>query len=254
MAYKERFIDTLVTDVLQPINHDLVIRWMLRRSVTFHPSDDGRTKIELVSENHPSIIIQLNPRTDDQTPVTFHIGTEPRHRASHIIFSQQLHRVIPANRIFDSVLVKNLSNVVIQRYDVSDDGTVGHFDYASTPHSGSIPSGALQMPGYRAPRIQKSHFRSSVKTGNRSLRSQNYTGSGSQKKLRNGITMMELEDTASSRPPTMVYVKNDPTKLLAPLESWKQLPGQVHPLTRHPLGHSDLRKVKTLGKIIKKKK
>ena len=70
--------------------------------------------------------------------------------------------------------------------------------------------------------------------------------------------MMELEDTASSRPPKMVYAKingkNDPTKLLAPLESWKQLPGQLHPLLRHPLGHSDLRKVKTIGKIIKKKR
>jgi hypothetical protein len=64
--------------------------------------------------------------------------------------------------------------------------------------------------------------------------------------------MTELEDTASSRPPKMVYVHGDPTHTLAPFESWKQLPGQLHPLTRQPLGHSDLRKVK-MGKIIKKK-
>jgi len=120
--------------------------------------------------------------------------------------------------------------------------------------SGSTSSGAFDMPAYRAPSIEKSHFRSSVKTGSRSLHSSNYTGSGSHKKLRNGILQTELENTASSKPHTMVYVKNDPTKLLAPLESWKRLPGQLHPLTRQPLGHTNLRKVKTIGKIMKKKK
>ena len=108
---------------------------------------------------------------------------------------------------------------------------------------------------YRAPSISRSKFTSSVATGSRSLHSGDYTaGSGSQRKLRNGILQTEIENTASSsRPPKMVYVKNDPTKTLAPMSSWKQLPGQIHPTTRQKLGHSDLRKVR-VGKIIKKKK
>ena len=139
--------------------------------------------------------------------------------------------------------------------------TASEISYIRSPSATS--SGAFDMPAYRAPSIEKSHFRSSVKTGSRSLHSSNYTGSGSHKKLRNGILQTELENTASSHP-KMVYVKGDPTRLLAPMESWKRLPGQLHPLTRQPLGHSNLRKVKniasslgahkTIGKKIIKKR
>ncbi len=122
----------------------------------------------------------------------------------------------------------------------------------AVPHAQPIASvtttnsfGPIPSYQYVAPVVVRSPFTSSVKTGSRSLRSSNYTGSGSRKKLRNGILMTELENTASSSKPTrMVYVKNDPTQLLAPMESWKQLPGQIHPLTRKPLGRSNLRKAK----------
>jgi hypothetical protein len=129
--------------------------------------------------------------------------------------------------------------------------TLRSFDYGFGSSSESRrSSAAFQMPEYRPPAIERSLFDSSIKTGSRSLHSQNYTGS--RRKLRNGITMTELENTASSSNPRMVYVKNDPTKLLAPMSSWKQLPGQVHPMSRQKLGRSDLRKV--ARKVIAKRK
>jgi len=257
MMYKERFISTFHDLVIEPILRDLTTRWMMRRSFT--SNSNGTREIELVSHGHPNIVMIIKPRTT-HSPVTFQIGTGPRHPMSDIL--SQLQRVIPVGRIFSDVLV--ISATTTHVYDVDSDGTLFYGINApsspstrvrgSTPtHSGSIPENAFDMPAYRAPSIEKSHFRSSVKTGSRSLRSQNYTGSGSHRQLRNGILQTELENTASSHP-KMVYVKGDPTRLLAPMESWKQLPGQLHPLTRQPLGHSDLRKVKTIGKIIKKKK
>jgi hypothetical protein len=148
-------------------------------------------------------------------------------------------------------------------YSVDDDGalTLLHFAETSSPtssserHTGSSSSSVTPSSGsipyeytYHPPPIAKSQFGSTVQTGSRSLRSSNYTGPTHDKKLRDGILMMDVENTASSHPPTMVYAKNDPTKLLAPLSSWKQLPGQVHPTTRKKLGHSDLRKVKSVAR------
>jgi hypothetical protein len=148
-------------------------------------------------------------------------------------------------------------------YSVNDDGVLEllHEAETSSPtssserHTGSSSSSVTPSSWsipyeytYHPPPIAKSQFGSTVQTGSRSLRSSNYTGPTHYKKLRDGILMMDVDNTASSHPPTMVYAKNDPTKLLAPLSSWKQLPGQVHPTTRKKLGHSDLRKVKSVAR------
>ena len=273
-TYQDRFI----LSFSRTIHNDPYIG--LRSHVTQINPRYIQTKISLLSPTGP-VVIYLNPvrqypAAHDYLTFRIHSRGNPV-RYSYTALEGALRQIIEPSKRFTAITIKEFYNDRTENldgYDVAHNGSLhrtgdtssntsrplSHSEAFSnwvseTSHSsGSIPPGALQMPGYRAPRIQKSHFRSSVKTGSRSLRSGNYTGSGSHKKLRNGITMTELENTASSRQPTMVYVRGDPTKLLAPLESWKRLPGQLHPLTRQPLGHSDLRKVKTIGKIIKKKK
>jgi len=272
-TYKERFILSFT----RTIHNDPYMGLSLH--VTQINPRYIRSKITLVSHTGPVNIyfepVHQYPAAHDY--LTFRIFGYSRGnpvRYSYTALEGALRQIIEPSKRFYSITIKEFYDGgrvnYLDGYDIAYNGSVhrtgdtssdnsiplSHPDWVSetSVHSGSIPESAFQMPGYRAPSIEKSHFRSSVKTGSRSLRSQNYTGSGSKRKLRNGILQIELENTASSKPHTMVYVKNDPTKLLAPMESWKRLPGQLHPLTRQHLGHSDLRKVKTIGKIIKKKK
>jgi hypothetical protein len=157
------------------------------------------------------------------------------------------------------VILKGVAYSVTRRGNIIEDEepSIISFDHgplAPTPSGSRTPQEFIPYHyTYHPPPIVKSQFGSTVQTGSRSLRSSNYTGPTHDKKLRDGILMLDVDNTASSHPPTMVYAKNDPTKLVAPLSSWKQLPGQVHPTTRKKLGHSDLRKVR-VGKIVKKKK
>ena len=269
MAYKERFILSFT----RTIHNDPYMGLSLH--VTQINPRYIRTKINLVSHTGPVNIyfepVRQYPAAHDYLTFRIYSRGNPV-RYSYTALEGALRQIIEPSKRFYSIIIKNIYDDRTENldgYDIAYNGSVhrtgdtssdnsiplSHPDWVSetSVHSGSIPESAFQMPGYRAPSIEKSHFRSSVKTGSRSLRSQNYTGSGSHRQLRNGILQTELENTASSHP-KMVYVKGDPTRLLAPMESWKRLPGQLHPLTRQPLGHSNLRKVKTIGKIIKKKK
>jgi len=282
-TYKETFINSLMEKVILPFYHG-------------HLIPDAWTGGYLDTAQRINIFIRQRTRHQQLqrikisvrrvgTRFLFRIDDQPE--TQKVRFEQKLHARIHPYERFTSVdlyryrVVRDEDYFSADEYKVDENGVlhsgesesesesadsrgVVHPPHLFSPtHSGSIPSGAFDMPAYRAPSIEKSHFRSSVKTGSRSLHSSNYTGSGSHKKLRNGILQTELENTASSHP-KMVYVKGDPTRLLAPLESWKRLPGQLHPLTRQPLGHSDLRKVKniasslgvhkTIGKKIIKKR
>jgi len=125
---------------------------------------------------------------------------------------------------------------------------------------------------YRPPHVTRSAFGnpSKIKSGHSfSFRSSDFTGSGSKRKLRNGITYTELENTANSggyKTNPVVYAhtsehnrtekvrKNtgrDPTRLFAPLSSFRALGGQLHPtlgnpanpMARYPMGHQNLRKI-----------
>ena len=96
-----------------------------------------------------------------------------------------------------------------------------------------------------------------------------FTGAGSKLKFKNGITYDDLENTANSgsrQKDPLVYAHTsmlgnaggarintgrDPTRTLAPLSSWRLVPGQRHPTLGDPqnpaarfqYGLSDLRKI-----------
>ena len=118
---------------------------------------------------------------------------------------------------------------------------------------------------YKPPAVSRSTFPSTsskIKSGHSfSFRSGHFTGDGAKVKLKNGITQLDLDNTlrntASSSPrDPLVYAHTpaggrDPTRLLAPLSSFRKLGGQKHPTlgnhatpeTRYQLGASNLRKI-----------
>lgn len=195
-------------------------------------------EIELVpNDGLPNVKIILKPRRFQSTrrsdTFTFTINRGRTYVLDNDrVFKERLGRALGPYNTFHSGGAKET---------YTDDEYYSEFliDAHGNIHTSNVSSSRSRFPSTGIP------------TGSRSLKSKDYTVSGSQRKLRNGILQMALEDTASSK---MVYVKNDPTDIIAPLESWKRLIGQVHPLTRQPLGHSNLRKVKTIGKIIKKRR
>lgn len=195
-------------------------------------------EIELVPNGGlPNVKIVLEPRRFQSTrrsdTFTFRINRGRTYVLDdERVFKERLGRALGPYHTFHSVGAKET---------YSDDEYYSEFliDADGNIHASNVSSSRSQF------------MSTGIPTGSRSLKSKDYTVSGSQRKLRNGILQMALEDTASSK---MVYVKNDPTDIVAPLDTWKKVHGQIHPLTRKKLGASDLRKVKTIGKIIKKKK
>lgn len=126
----------------------------------------------------------------------------------------------------------------------------------------SLPAGLQHTYEYQPPHATRSAFGSDVKTGHSfAFKSGHFTGSGSNVKIKNGITQLELENTANSggayKKNPLVYVHTakgrDPTGLVAPLSSFRMLGGQVHPVLgnreekeksiRYQMGHRNLRKI-----------
>ena len=124
---------------------------------------------------------------------------------------------------------------------------------------------------YRPPRVTRSAVvaakPSNVRTGHSfPFTPSHFTGAGSKMKFKNGITYDKLENTANSKKDPLVYAHTsvlgnaggarintgrDPTRTLAPLSSWRLVPGQRHPTLGDPqnpaarfqYGLSDLRKI-----------